>query len=69
VQIEDGHHTYLGVYDKFVKRIETRMQAMRQGDSCAGTCDFGSMTMPAQVDLVDGLVQDAITNGARIIKV
>jgi len=54
------------IYDKFVAEIERRIKTLRQGTP--GTCDFGSMTMPAQVGIVDTLVQDAIAKGARLIK-
>jgi len=54
------------IYDKFVAEIERRAKTLRQGTP--GTCDFGSMTMPAQVGIVDTLVKDAVAKGARLLK-
>lgn len=59
-----------GIYDKFVDEITIRSRKFRQGPSggvSMGTKDFGSMTMPQQVEIVDAFVQDAIRKGARLI--
>ena len=66
-----------GIYDKFVADIGSRVKQLRvaqQGDTeasmltCEGnTYDYGSMTMPQQVDMVDGMIQEAVASGARLI--
>ncbi len=56
-----------GMYDAFVEVVRRRLQAVRQGVSTHGNrCDFGSVTMPAQLEIVKGLVQDALRKGAKV---
>ena len=55
------------IYDRFVQGIASRLQQLQTGASCSGTrCDFGAITMPAQADIVEALVKDAIASGARV---
>jgi acyl-CoA reductase-like NAD-dependent aldehyde dehydrogenase len=55
------------VYDAFVKRVIDIAMRLRQGPPLAGKLvDVGAMTMPAQVEIVDGLVRDAVERGAEI---
>ena len=51
------------IYDKFVERIGKLVGQMKQGP----TCDCGSMTMPAQVDIVEAAIKDAVEKGAKVI--
>jgi len=67
-----------GIYDKFISTVAAKMAATKQGpsvlpeernsgDAISRTCDFGAMTMPAQVTIVQDLVEDAKRSGARIV--
>jgi acyl-CoA reductase-like NAD-dependent aldehyde dehydrogenase len=56
------------VYDDFVRRVEEKMRALRQGPpSDPGVVDVGAVTSPPQVDLIDGHVKDAVSKGARVV--
>ncbi|MGV0852747.1 aldehyde dehydrogenase family protein [Mycolicibacterium phlei] len=57
------------VYDRFVAMVTERVAALRQGMDAPGsfTCDIGSMVTPAQVDIVEEHVKDAVAKGARIL--
>lgn len=54
------------VHDQFVDRVVDLALRLRQGPPLAGKLvDVGAMTMPAQVEIIDGLVRDAIEKGAE----
>lgn len=56
------------VYDEFVAKVKDIGLRLRQGAPLSGKLvDVGAMTMPAQVEIVEALVQDAISKGARVI--
>ncbi|MFN7951440.1 MAG: aldehyde dehydrogenase family protein [bacterium] len=56
------------VYEAFEKRVVEIVGAFRQGPPLAGAIvDVGAMTMPAQVDIVEKLVNDALAKGARAV--
>ena len=56
------------VADAFVERVVQRTRALRQGvDSPGYSHDVGSMTRPAQLDLVEAHVEDARERGARVL--
>eukprot|EP01132_Coremiostelium_polycephalum_P008006 gene8006-9851_t len=55
------------VYDRFCKAIADKINSLKQGPPESGHFDFGSMTMPAQVDKVEGLVNLAVKEGARLL--
>src|SRR5690606_20113042 len=56
------------VYDEFVAKVQDIGLRLRQGAPLSGKLvDVGAMTMPAQVEIVEALVQDAISKGARVI--
>ncbi len=56
------------VFDAYEKRVVEIVGAFRQGPPLAGpVVDVGAMTMPAQVDLVERLVNDAVAKGARAL--
>jgi acyl-CoA reductase-like NAD-dependent aldehyde dehydrogenase len=64
-----------GIHDRFVGRVVELVQQLRQGPPLGpdglgtpfGQVDVGAMTMPAQVDIVEGLVNDAVKKGARVL--
>lgn len=61
---------YEAVYDEFVARIGEMTRAFRQGVPTAegkGSVDVGAMVTPQQVAIVDRLVQDAVSKGAKLI--
>ena len=61
---------YEAVYEEFVERVGELTRAFRQGVPIAGdkgNVDVGAMVAPQQVDIVDHLVQDAISKGAKVI--
>ncbi len=57
-----------GVYDEFVHKVVEKTKALRVGYSEDGnTYDVGSMTRPAQLDIVEEHVRDAKEKGARVL--
>ena len=59
------------VYDDFVARAVARVDALRQGAPLeqpeGEEVDVGAMTMPAQLDKLEELVQDAVDEGAHLL--
>jgi len=56
------------IFDEFASLLKKKMGTMRQGvDSGSEAVDFGAMTMPAQVDKVQELINDAVAKGAKIL--
>src|SRR4051794_17351532 len=56
------------IYDEFVERLTEKVRKLRQGaDGRRFGADVGAMTTPAQVDVVEGHVEDARQKGARIL--
>jgi acyl-CoA reductase-like NAD-dependent aldehyde dehydrogenase len=60
---------YESLHDEFVKQIVPKVQGIRQGiplNVCGsdGKVDCGSLIMPAQMDIVQTLVDDAMKKGA-----
>lgn len=59
---------HASLYDEFVRRIGEMTRAFRQGvPQRGGNVDVGAMVSPLQVDIVEGLVNDAIEKGATVI--
>jgi acyl-CoA reductase-like NAD-dependent aldehyde dehydrogenase len=58
-----------GIYDPFVARVVEIGTRLRQGPAAGrpGQIDVGAMTMPAQVDLVERQVKDAVSKGAKVL--
>lgn len=54
-------------YDELLRRVVEKTRALRQGDPEHEEVDVGAMTMPAQLEHVHALVEDAKTRGARIL--
>ena len=55
------------VYDEFVAKVTEKVGALRHGHGGIGEHDVGSMTFPAQVDIVERHVEDAKAKGAKIV--
>lgn len=56
------------VHDDFAMRVQDIALRLRQGAPLLGKLvDIGAMTMPAQVDHVAELVEDALEKGARLL--
>jgi acyl-CoA reductase-like NAD-dependent aldehyde dehydrogenase len=55
------------IHDRFVDAVLAVASQLRQGPPLAGTpVDVGAMTMPAQIDIVEKLVNDAVEKGAVV---
>jgi acyl-CoA reductase-like NAD-dependent aldehyde dehydrogenase len=62
---------YESVYDEFVDKMMPKVKNLRQGIPLAacgadGKVDCGSMIMPAQLGIVQALVDDAVKKGATL---
>ena len=56
------------VYDRFLEALTERVGGLRQGtDRPAFTHEIGAMTSPAQVEIVEDHLRDAIEKGARVV--
>jgi acyl-CoA reductase-like NAD-dependent aldehyde dehydrogenase len=56
------------VYDRFLAALTERVSRLRQGaDRPAFTHEIGAMTSPAQVEIVEDHVRDALDRGARVV--
>lgn len=56
------------VHDAFVAKVQDITLRLRQGPPLTGKLvDVGAMTMPAQVEIVEALVSDAVAKGARLM--
>ncbi len=62
-------YVFESVYEAFVERVKARVGALRQGPPLQndGNVDVGAMTMPAQLDILDRLVEDAVKKGAKVL--
>ena len=55
------------IYETFVPRFVTRMEAMRVGDPMKDTTDIGPLATPKIVDELEAQVRAAVGAGARIL--
>jgi len=55
------------IFDEFAAMVANKVKETSQGPSTKGHYDFGAMTMPAQVTIVENLVNDAIEHGAKVL--
>jgi acyl-CoA reductase-like NAD-dependent aldehyde dehydrogenase len=56
------------VYDEFVGRVAENVRRLRQGaPEGIGTVDVGAVTFPAQIEIVDAHVRDALEKGAKVL--
>jgi len=63
-------YVFDAVYDAFLEKVEGKVRALRQGaphEGAIGDVDVGAMTMPGQLDILDRLVTDAVSKGARAL--
>jgi len=69
VSVRSDFFVHSKIYKKFCESITTKVKQLRQGASIQEnvTCDFGAMTMPAQVEIVEKLVGDATKKGAKLL--
>jgi aldehyde dehydrogenase (NAD+) len=60
-----------GIYDKFVQEVSRKLSALQVGvSSCSPDstrCDFGAITMGAQVSHYETLIADAVSKGAQLV--
>ncbi|MCE3550828.1 aldehyde dehydrogenase family protein [Pseudonocardia sp. RS11V-5] len=57
------------VYDEFVAKVVEKVKAIRQGMDAPGSyaTEIGAMVTPAQADIVERHVADAVAKGARVL--
>ncbi len=56
------------VYDEFVAKVQDITLRLRQGAPLSGKLvDLGAMTMPAQIEIIEALVADAVDKGAKLV--
>lgn len=61
-------YVFDAVYDRFVREMKGRVDALTQGPPLAGQLyDVGATTMPEQLDKIQALVDDAVAKGARAL--
>eukprot|EP01127_Copromyxa_protea_P005495 TRINITY_DN15423_c0_g1_i1.p1 TRINITY_DN15423_c0_g1~~TRINITY_DN15423_c0_g1_i1.p1 ORF type:complete len:592 (-),score=153.72 TRINITY_DN15423_c0_g1_i1:115-1890(-) len=63
------HHS---IYEKVATEMQIRASKLRQGPSLINgkpdeIVDIGAVTMNEQIDLVEGLVKDAVAKGAKVL--
>lgn len=52
------------VYDTFIEKLTDKISSLRPGDDV--NASYGPITLPAQVDIIDRHLRDAVTRGGRI---
>lgn len=62
-------YVYESVHDKFVAEVVKRVGAFRQGPPLEGAekVDCGAMVMPRQLEIVQGLIDEAVAEGAKVM--
>ncbi|KAG0231832.1 Meiotic Sister-Chromatid recombination aldehyde dehydrogenase [Mortierella sp. GBA43] len=56
------------VYDKLVEMVSDRISKLKQGPPLeVENIDCGSMTMNGRTEVLDVLIQDAVSNGAKLV--
>ncbi|CAM9444886.1 unnamed protein product [Chrysoparadoxa australica] len=59
---------YEGIYEEFCEKALAIVKQLRQGHALGeASVDCGAMVMPAQLDLVKSLVDDAVASGAKLL--
>ncbi|KAI9477810.1 MAG: Aldehyde/histidinol dehydrogenase [Benjaminiella poitrasii] len=58
------------IYDKVVEEMNTRIGKLRQGSILVDSegVDCGAMTMGSQFEKLEGLIQEAVSRGARLLR-
>ena len=60
-------YVFDAIHDRFVDALLAHLSALRQGAPLTGKLvDIGAMTMPAQLEIVERLVADAVAKGATL---
>jgi len=62
-------YVYESVHDRFVAEVVKRVAALRQGPPLSGAerVDCGALVMPRQVEIIQGLVDQAADEGAKVV--
>jgi acyl-CoA reductase-like NAD-dependent aldehyde dehydrogenase len=61
-------YVFDAVYDEFVARVVAKTKALRQGAPLGDrVVDCGAMTMPRQLEILESLLADATSKGAKIL--
>jgi hypothetical protein len=57
------------VYDEFVAKVTAKVQALRVGMDRPGefAAEIGAIATPAQLDIIEAHVRDALSKGARVL--
>jgi len=58
---------YESLYDDFVIKAEQLVESLRQNYPLEEDVDVGAMVMPAQLEIIQELVDDAVDKGARCL--
>lgn len=56
-----------GIYEAFVTRVSELGRSLRQGPPREGVVDVGAIVSPLQVKVIEDLVDDAVSKGARVL--
>jgi acyl-CoA reductase-like NAD-dependent aldehyde dehydrogenase len=60
-------YVFDGVYERFVEALVSLVAGLKQSaPGAAGRTDVGAITMPAQIDIIQALVDDAVSKGATL---
>jgi acyl-CoA reductase-like NAD-dependent aldehyde dehydrogenase len=59
-------YAFEAIHDEFVRQVVAVAKDLRQRPHGSEITDVGAMTMPAQIDLVERLVNDAVAKGAVV---
>jgi succinate-semialdehyde dehydrogenase/glutarate-semialdehyde dehydrogenase len=60
-------YAHAAVHDRLVARVGELTRLLRQGDPASELVDVGAMTSPAQLEVAEKHVADAIAKGARVV--
>jgi len=61
-------YVFDSVYDEFVSRVAEKARGLRQGVPLGDrVVDCGAMTMPRQLEIIESLLEDATSKGARAV--
>ena len=55
------------IYDEFLQKLKTAVCALKLGDTMDPATELGSLISPAHLARVDGFVQRAVAQGARLV--
>lgn len=55
------------IYDEFMEKLVRKVKILQLGDTMDPSTQMGSLISKEQLERVDGYVQEAVTDGARIV--